>query len=147
MQAQDPQPAERLGPAGGRERHRGRGQAERHRGVGAERRPVLGARAERVLDRREAVEAGVEAGQLEQLALLGGQRGERQARVAVKPLVEADEHAESHRIHVGELGEVEHVVAVALVEQVDQGELQLRGGGQVEIALDRNDEVCSSTSR
>ena len=95
--------------------------------------------AERVVDRRETVEAGVEAGQLEQLALPGRDAGQRQARVPMEALVEADEHAESHRVHVGELREVEHVARVALAEQLDQGELQMRGGGEVEIALDGDD--------
>ena len=42
VQAQDAQPAERLGAVRGGERERGGGQAERHRGIGAERKPVAG---------------------------------------------------------------------------------------------------------
>src|SRR5581483_12269616 len=80
-----------------------------------------------------------ETGHLEQLALRRGQAGQRQLGAVREALVEPDQYAEPHGIHIGEAREIEDVAGVAPVEKFNQGPLELGSGGHVQITLDADD--------
>jgi hypothetical protein len=53
--------------------------------------------------------------------------------------LEADQNADRSRVDEADLGEVDDQLDPPGGEEIDEGPLERRGGGEVEVAFDRND--------